>query len=200
MCQNYFTHIKTIFLSKIIILLILSVLAGCQWLKAADTTFLSGTNIKIPEGTPTFKKGFRDGCETVLNSRGNSFYRTRYSQGFRYDPKLIEDSEYKFAVSRGYGFCFNYVIRFLNEAGSDSYIVSPSNFDWSLGSIDNMVTSSDENLGFGLDQSVADNNIFSDIFDFTRSSTASGGQGKGVMSSNVFYGTNYKYFGSFWHE
>ncbi|MFT4718790.1 MAG: hypothetical protein ACI9IL_001131 [Rickettsiales bacterium] len=191
-CFRFFRSACLIFVTTLIV-------SGCQWLKGADTTFLSGTNIKIPEGTPTFKKGFRDGCESVLSSRGNTFYRTRY-KGFKYDPRLIDDSEYKFAVSRGYGVCFNYILRFINDAGSDEYIVSPSNFDWSLGSIDHTIVGKNENLGFGLNQSVADNNIFSSVFDFTRSSAADGGEGKGAMSSNIFYGTNYKYFGSFWHE
>lgn len=202
MYKNHITNTSSYLgpiIKRVVILLVFLTLSNCQWFRAADTTFLSGTDIKVPEGSPTFKKGFRDGCETVLSSRGNTYYRTKYS-GFRYDPKLIKDAEYKFAVSRGYGFCFNYIIRFLN-AGSDDYIVAPSNFDWSLGSIDEMMSDGEPGgLGFGLDKSVADNNIFSDIFDFTRSSTASGGEGKGAMSSNIFYGTNHKYFGSFWHE
>ena len=191
-CFRFFRSAHLIFVATLVI-------SGCQWFRGADTTFFSGTNIKIPEGTPTFKKGFRDGCESVLSSRGNTFYRARY-KGFKYDPRLIDDSEYKFAVSRGYGFCFNYIIRFINDSGSDEYIVSPSYFDWSLGSVDNTIVGKNENLGFGLNQSVADNNIFSSVFDFTRSSTADGGEGKGAMSSSMFYGTNYKYFGSFWHE
>jgi len=167
-------------------------LNNCQWFKAADTTFLSGTDIKIPEGTPIFKEGFRDGCETVLNSRGNSFYRSRYD-GFRYNPEYIKNSEYKFAVSRGYGFCFNYILRFVN-AGSDTYIVSPSHLDWSLGSIDETMDEKGGGMGFGINQSAIDEDVFSDIFWWTKTDD---GAGQGAMSGSVFYGTNYGHFGSF---
>jgi hypothetical protein len=187
MCKNYTSNIIKI-LSVVLILL----LANCEWFRVADTAFLAGTNIKIPEGTPIFKKGFKDGCETVLNSRGNSFYRTRYD-GFKYSPQYIDNAEYKFAVSRGYGYCFNYVIRYLGE-GSDAFIVSPSNFNWGLGSINETNDSKGQGAGFGLDQSAIDQNIFSDIFWWTKTKDGKGG---GAMSENVFYGTSHNYFGSF---
>lgn len=183
-----------------IILLIFSLfLSNCRLFKGSGTTFLAGTNIKIPEGSPTFKKGFRDGCETLLSARGNSFYRSRYD-GFKYDPELIDNPEYKFAIGRGYGFCFNYTIRYL-QGGADEFIVSPSQFDWSRSNFNEMIVSEKENSGFGINQSAINNpRGINEIFDFTRSSRASGGEGKGAMSSNIFYGTNHNYFGSFWHE
>ncbi len=64
--------------------------------------------MKIPDGTPAFQKGFRDGCETVNYARGNVFYRSRY--GYRYDPKMISNSEYRFGHSRGYSWCFYHVL------------------------------------------------------------------------------------------
>jgi hypothetical protein len=195
MCKNYLTSLNyylKILIAKSIIIFSILFLNNCQWFIAADTTFLYGTDIKIPDGTPIFKEGFRDGCETVLNSRGNTFYRTRYD-GFRFNPDYIRNSEYKFAVSRGYGFCFNYILRFVNS-GSDDYIVSPSHFDWTLGSIDDTRYEKGKDIGFGTDQSMIKENIFEDIFWWTKTKDGKGG---GAMSENIFYGTNYGYFGSF---
>ena len=82
---------------------------SCKWLGDAGSPFYSMTKIKVPKGTPAFQKGYRDGCETVTYARGNPFYKTIY-KGYRYDPKMIGNSEYKFGHSRGIAFCFMQVI------------------------------------------------------------------------------------------
>lgn len=89
-------------------ILILLLTSSCQMITGAGTPFYAMTNIKIPEGTPAFQKGFRDGCETITYARGNPFYKTRY-KGYRFDPKMIGNTEYRFGHSRGASFCFMHV-------------------------------------------------------------------------------------------
>ncbi|MDX2082916.1 MAG: hypothetical protein SFV53_02890 [Rickettsiales bacterium] len=94
---------------KIIFIALLSFNAsGCRWFTSASTTYYSWTNFKIPEGTPTFQQGFKDGCSSVLYARGNDFYHSRYK--YRYDPTLIGNSEYRFGHQRGYGWCFQTIL------------------------------------------------------------------------------------------
>ncbi|MBM3589781.1 MAG: hypothetical protein FJX30_00175 [Alphaproteobacteria bacterium] len=107
---------KKIFL--IIFLIITS--ASCQWIKDSGTPFFSMMNIKIPPGTPTFQKGFRDGCENIVYARGNPLYRAKY-KGFRFDPKMIGNSEYRFGHSRGQSFCFMHVISNVHNS-ADNYL------------------------------------------------------------------------------
>ena len=116
---------------KIITLLIFLSLGGCRWFTDARTPFNFGTNIKIPEGTPAFQTGFKDGCSTALYSRGNVFYRTKY--GYRYDPKMIGNTEYHFGHRRGYSWCFLVALAPLNKS-FDAYIEDPP-FDMSAGDI-----------------------------------------------------------------
>ncbi len=84
-------------------------LSSCQWLKGASTPYFTMTNFKVPDGTPAFKSGFKDGCSSVLYSRGNMFYRTRYK--YKYDANMTGNSEYRFGHSRGYSWCFQKVLR-----------------------------------------------------------------------------------------
>jgi hypothetical protein len=91
------------------LLIILLTFTGCsRWFSYAETPFLAGTVMKVPEGTPIFQKGFKNGCATSLSARASGFYRDRYKH--YYDPKLIDNPEYKFGYSRGYGYCFQYTV------------------------------------------------------------------------------------------
>jgi hypothetical protein len=105
---------------KILFIIFLLPLPACKWATGAGTPFFKWSNINIPEGTPTFQQGFKDGCSTVLYARGNEWYRTRYS--YRYDPKLIGNPEYRFGHSRGYTYCFQSIIGPLPLASFDRYI------------------------------------------------------------------------------
>ncbi len=71
-------------------------------------TFAPLSNFKVPPGTPAFKSGYKDGCSSVLYSRGNMFYRSRYE--YRYDPNMIDNTEYKFGYSKGNSWCFTHIV------------------------------------------------------------------------------------------
>jgi hypothetical protein len=77
---------------------------------ACSSPFYSGTNIKVPDGTPSFKKGFVDGCSTLTYARGNLFYRMRYKNKATYNPKMIDNTEYNFGYTKGRSWCFHHVV------------------------------------------------------------------------------------------
>ena len=96
-------------MKKIIIFTFLIIsLNSCRLISDIGTPFYSMTNFKVPPGTPSFQQGYKDGCETISYARGNPFYKTRY-KGYRYDPKMIGNSEYRFGHSRGISLCFNII-------------------------------------------------------------------------------------------
>lgn len=94
-----------------------------------DSPYNKWTNFRIPEGTKDFQTGYKDGCSTAFYSRGNAFYRNRYE--YRFDPKMINNQEYRFAHARGYTYCFTYIAgsangpvssfdRYINHHGYDA--------------------------------------------------------------------------------
>jgi len=120
----------------------LVILSGCEAIKNPELPNLAFTGYEVPEGTPIFQKGYRDGCENGLFSRGNNLYRARYgSGGFRYDGDLIDNPEYRFGVSRGYGYCFTlFTAGGQSTGGWDNYILPKgSQFDMGRKSIDGTV-------------------------------------------------------------
>ena len=74
----------------------------------SKSNFAPLSNFKVPPGTPAFKSGYKDGCSSVLYSRGNMFYRSRYE--YRYDPNMIDNTEYKFGYSKGGNWCFSHIV------------------------------------------------------------------------------------------
>ncbi len=90
---------------RIILLITLLFFTSCRWFEAADTPFQMFGNFKVPEGTPVFKRGYRDGCATMLHARGNGFYRWKHK--YNYNPKMHHHPEYRFGYKRGMSFCFN---------------------------------------------------------------------------------------------
>jgi hypothetical protein len=110
------------------LILLISGLGSCKWFTSAGSPTFAWTNIKVPEGTPVFKQGFKDGCSSSTYARGNSIYRMRY--GFKFDPKLISNSEYRFGHQRGYTFCFLYMLQGDSGRGSfDLYLFPQGNSD-----------------------------------------------------------------------
>ena len=116
-------------IKKIILTILLLQLCGCEWFKHIGSPFYAWTNIKVPDGTPAFQKGFKDGCSTSTYGRSNVFYKNKY--GYKYDPAMIGNSEYRFGHSRGYTWCFQQSLagdtgpnaswdRYILQAGYDS--------------------------------------------------------------------------------
>ena len=114
------------------------------------STFAPLSNFKVPPGTPAFKSGYKDGCSSVLYSRGNMFYRSRYE--YRYDPNMIDNTEYKFGYSRGGSWCFTHIVG-----------ISPDN---ALGSADGLSSLSPYGARPMFDTSPNNiNNAFDGMFD-----------------------------------
>ncbi len=109
-------------IKKILFLAVFCFFTSCRWFSDADLSYIAGTNLPIPPGTPAFKLGYKHGCEQLFYSRGNGLYRSRYS--YNYDPKLNGNTEYRFGYARGKSFCFNYVIQGSSGpvGGSDLYL------------------------------------------------------------------------------
>jgi hypothetical protein len=105
----------------ILFLSILIILNSCKWFTEADRPYLEFSNFKVPNGTPAFQKGYKDGCSSSLYSRGNVWYRTRYSH--KYDPKMISNSEYRFGYQRGYAWCFQYILSGSGINSWDRYLL-----------------------------------------------------------------------------
>lgn len=91
-----------------ITLLISLFLPSCRWFMESSTSYSIGAGFKVPPGSPTFQRGYRDGCSQIFYSRGNMFYRWRH--GYNYDPKLNRNAEYRFGYKRGISFCFNFIV------------------------------------------------------------------------------------------
>ncbi len=95
-------------------------LSGCRWIEKAGLPYYRGFDFKVPEGTPTFQKGYKDGCSTILFARGNGLYRDRYE--YRFDPKMIGNPEYRFGHSRGQSWCFQNLIGPNPLSSADRYL------------------------------------------------------------------------------
>lgn len=61
-------------------------------------------NVMKIDADPMTKQGLYDGCYTANWTRGNSLYRSVLS--FRQNPKLVNNTLYNSAWSRGYLYCF----------------------------------------------------------------------------------------------
>jgi hypothetical protein len=110
-------------------------------LNSCSSSFLSMTSFKVPDGTPLFQEGWRDGCSTQLGVRSTSFYRMKYA-GYKRNPDYIDNPEYNFGYSKGYSYCFNYIVggAYFGQGGSDSYIYGKgTQFDMTRGNWNNTV-------------------------------------------------------------
>jgi hypothetical protein len=102
---------------KKLIWIILIIISACK------SSYLAMTNFKVPDGTPMFQEGYRDGCSTMLGMRSTVLYRMKYN-GYKYNPDYIDNPEYKFGYSRGYSYCFNYIVGagYFGQGAADTYI------------------------------------------------------------------------------
>lgn len=117
-----------------LILLLSQALLSCRWFTSIHSTYFAFTNFKVPEGTPTFQQGYKDGCSTVLYARGNDYYRTRYH--YRYDPTLIGNTEYRFGYSRGYTWCFQNIVQAITGHGTLDAFLFPNGAQSMTGGLD----------------------------------------------------------------
>lgn len=153
---------------------------------------LAFTNYYVPEGTPIFQQGFKDGCENGLYSRGNGIYRTRYGGTYKYHPELIDNPEYQFGISRGYSYCFTY-----NTAGGMS--ASNTGSGMSLGSSDAYIYG--KGVPFDMGRTNYDRTVNYEEGTWSNPFNVSGGgvdgvfgnitkpKGFGVFNSHPLYGT-----------
>ncbi len=106
----------------LILLLTLSALTSCS------KYVLYPANIDLPKyGSYGLVKGARQGCNTAMYSRGNSFQKMffRYEQ----DGELMADDEYYDAWRRGYLYCFHIVNRYAFEP-IDAFIEPEHKWFW----------------------------------------------------------------------
>jgi hypothetical protein len=179
-------------LIRVLLLFLLVQVFGCKWFTSIGAPYFEWTNFKVPQGTPAFQAGYKDGCSTVLYSRGNVYYRTRYS--YRYDPKMIGNPEYRFGHSKGYTWCFQQVIAGTSgPVGSFDKYLNPGGYDrtFDAGNINDAWGGL---FGTGLDAPIKANpaNGFNAMFDVW-----SGGEGGGVFSANPLWagGSKGQFFG-----
>ena len=164
------------------ILLISSLLlTNCRWFTDAKLSPMAfGKAIEV-EGTPKFKMGFKDGCETVLHARGYGFYRSKYK--WKFNPDLIDDPEYSFGRKRGYNYCFGYVIGGSGHfsGGWDKYILGNfggTPFNMGKASIDGTVPGGDVFNVLNVPAGGVSGSL--DVL--------SGGNGGGALSAHPFWG------------
>lgn len=167
-------------IKKLILILALLQLSSCEWFKHIGSPFYAWTKIKVPDGTPAFQQGFRDGCSTSTYGRSNVLYKNLY--GYKYDPAMIGNSEYRFGHSRGYTWCFQQSLSGVSgpNASWDRYI-SPYGYDatFSSGDIGNAWGGFFGGTGGSLGASVG-----GDVGGFMGTLTNSGGS---VMNSNPLW-------------
>lgn len=179
---------------RVLLLILFFAVGGCKWFQAAGSPYFKWSNFKVPDGTPMFQQGFRDGCSTVLYSRGNVWYRARYD--FRFDANLIGNSEYRFGHGKGYGWCFQQYIGSLGPRGSFDKYISPYGYDstFDAGNINN-AWGGMFGGGLGAPISVNPGNGFDAIFDVWQK----GGSGTGstVFGGNPLWagGSSGQFFG-----
>ena len=113
---------------KVFFIILVLQLSACEWFTSASSPFMSLASPNIPDGTPIFQKGFKDGCSSANYSRGNGFYRSINSG--KYDPTMIGSSEYRFGHKRGYSWCFTQAASSTSGAvGSWDRVISPYGYN-----------------------------------------------------------------------
>ena len=68
----------------------------------------------MPEGTPMFQAGWKDGCETGMSAYGNDRYKVVYE--FKQDPQLILNDEYYSSWKEAYTYCRWYLINWVRAS------------------------------------------------------------------------------------
>lgn len=106
----------------LILLTVLS-LSSCRWFTDGGTPYTFMSKFKVPQGTPAFQQGYRDGCSFLFYARGNGYYR--FMHKYKYDPKMNGNPEYRLGYKRGISFCFNFIVPGVKSI--DKYIIPYDN-------------------------------------------------------------------------
>ncbi len=67
-----------------------------------------------PEGTPQFRMGWRDGCQTGFHVSGDTHYK--FLNSFTFKADFIEDDEYNEAWYMGFNHCRWYIASWQRRA------------------------------------------------------------------------------------
>ena len=67
-----------------------------------------------PEGTPTFRMGWRDGCQTGFKVSGDTHYK--WINSFAFKPDFIEDDAYNEAWHMAFNHCRFYIASWQRRA------------------------------------------------------------------------------------
>ncbi len=175
---------------NILLILVILCFTSCRWFSSASTPYFSFTNFKVPEGTPTFQKGFKDGCSTVLYARGNDWYRSRYH--YRYDPTMIGNTEYRFGHARGYTWCFQNILSQTTGHGTLDKFLFPHGADSMTGGLDYNPNNINAQGLFGAQGAAANplatsNNSLDDMMGVWQKGTNAAGEGG---AGATVFGTN----------
>lgn len=91
-------------MKKIMAILLLTSLQGCLWMKPKPAL------LEIdPPGSPEFKMGFKDGCESGLATYGTIFYKSAYSFYQNYD--MLSNIDYDRAWHEAFNYCRHYSLK-----------------------------------------------------------------------------------------
>lgn len=66
------------------------------------------------DGSPEYKQGWKDGCETGLSSMTNDYYRAFYQ--YRVDVNLVNNETYYRAWKDTFNYCRHYAYGTLKES------------------------------------------------------------------------------------
>ena len=186
---------------KIFLVLSLLTLFSCRiWTIPGKLFDLPGMNIQIPDGTPAFQSGYKDGCSSVLYARGNVYLRSKYDYSF--DTKMIGNSEYKSGYSRGWAWCFNAVVgadpgggtamgsgvagRYIYPHGEGPFDTNPYDVQHAWGGFFGSTAPKIVETGSGLDGS------------FSVWSKSSGGGGSSAFGANPLWSSGEVHFMGVW--
>lgn len=68
---------------------------------------------EVPDGSPMFRYGWSDGCDTGLSSYGNDRYKIKYK--YTQQPDLLKNKDYYRAWKDAYNYCSWYTYNWARE-------------------------------------------------------------------------------------
>ena len=101
-------------LSIITVLCVMFSLSACETMVQQIVKPVPYGMEELPEGTPIFQAGWKDGCDTGLTVYGNDRYKAAY--GWTQDPKMVLNDEYYRAWKDAYTYCRWYAVNWVRDA------------------------------------------------------------------------------------